>query len=153
MPLFVPASVTPQAEFDFTQSLAAQRLKILRLQFVFAGLVALFIFLISQDALVCGWLELILLLVFLRARRGLLTAPVVERLVVAKKSASATINGRHHPLSSYRLDYFSHWLALIQLTTVAGQRYHCCVFADLLGVEKYRHLLAVLKATSQDVES
>jgi hypothetical protein len=135
-----------QAEFNFKASRAAQRLKIQRLQNLFAGLMALFIYYLISDAIATGLLELTLLLVLLRARQALTLFTAVESLVVKNKSAVASINGRHHPLSAYGLDYFSSYLALVSLTTVAGETYRCFVFPDLFGAVKYRQLLALLKA-------
>lgn len=140
------ASVHLQAEFDFKESLVAQRLKIQRLQNLFAGLIALFIYYVVSDAIVTGLLELTLLLVFLRARQAITMFAAVECLVVKNKRAEALINGQYHSLSAYGLDYFSSYLALVSLTTVAGQTYRCCVFSDLFGAVKYRQLLALLKA-------
>ncbi len=135
-----------QAEFNFKASRAAQRLKIQRLQHLFAGLIALFIYSVVNDAIVTGLLELTLLLVLLRARQALTLFTAVECLVVKNKSAAASINGQHHPLSAYGLDYFSSYLALVSLTTVAGQTYRCFVSPGLFGAAKYRQLLALLKA-------
>jgi len=137
-----------RAEFDFKESLAAQRLKVQRLQSLFAVLLALFIYHLVGDLIYRGLLALILLLVFLRARHSVLMSTAVERLVVQNKRAAAVINGQQHPLSAYGLDYFSNWLALVRLTTVAGQTYHCYVSPDLLGLAKYRQLIALLKAQS-----
>ena len=134
-----------QAEFDFKDTFAAQGLKIRRLQRGVAGLTALLIFCVVADPVYMGLLEFILLLVFLRARQSM-AMPVVECLVVKNKSATALIAGEHHALSAYRLDYFSTWLALVRLTTVAGQTYRCFVFPELLGSVKYRQLIALLKA-------
>ena len=142
------ASVHLQAEFNFKESLAAQRLKVQRLQNLFAGLMALFIYYLVSDAIYTGLLELILLLVFLRARQAITMSAAVECLVVKNKSAAASINGRHHPLSAYGLEYFSSYLALVSLTTVAGQTYRCFVFPDSFGAVKYRQLLVLLKAAS-----
>ena len=135
-----------QAEFNFKESLAAQRLKVQRLQNLFAGLIAVLIYCVVGDTIYTGLLELILLLVFLRARQAITLSAAVESLVVQNKSAAASINGQQYPLSAYGLDYFSRYLALVSLTTVAGQTYRCFVFPDLLGAAKYRQLLALLKA-------
>ena len=140
------ASVHLQAEFNFKESLAAQRLKVQRVQNLFAGLMALFIYCLVSDAIVTGLLELILLLVFLRARQAIALSAAVESLVVQNKSATVSINGQQYPLSACGLDYFSSYMALVSLTTVAGQTYRCFVFPDLLGAAKYRQLLALLKA-------
>ena len=135
-----------QAEFNFKESLAAQRLKVQRVQNLFAGLMALFIYCLVSDAIYIGLLELILLLVFLRARQAITLSAAVESLVVQNKSATVSINGQQYPLSACGLDYFSSYMALVSLTTVAGQTYRCFVFPDLLGAAKYRQLLALLKA-------
>ena len=140
------ASVRLQAEFYFQECLAAQRLRVRRLQSLFAGLMALFIYCLVSDAIYTGLLELILLLVFLRAREAIRLSADVEFLVVQNQSAAVSINGQQYPLSAYGLDYFSRYLALVSLTTVAGQTYHCFVFPDLLDAVKYRQLLALLKA-------
>lgn len=107
---------------------------------------ALFIYCLVSDAIYTGLLELILLLVFLRAREAIRLSADVEFLVVQNQSAAVSINGQQYPLSAYGLDYFSRYLALVSLTTVAGQTYHCFVFPDLLDAVKYRQLLALLKA-------
>lgn len=135
-----------QAEFNFQECLAAQRLRVQRLQNLFTGLMALFIYCLVSDAIYTGLLELILLLVFLRAREAIRLSADVEFLVVQNQSAAVSINGQQYPLSAYGLDYFSRYLALVSLTTVAGQTYHCFVFPDLLDAVKYRQLLALLKA-------
>ena len=140
------ASVHLQAEFNFKESLTAQRLKVQRLQNLFAGLMALCIYCLVSDAIVTGLLELTLLLVFLRARQALTLSAAIESLVVQNKNATASINGQQHSLSAYGLDYFSSYLALVSLTTVAGQTYRCFVFPDVFGAVKYRQLLALLKA-------
>ena len=140
------ANVHLQAEFNFKESHVTQRLKVQRLQNLFAGLVALFIYCLISDAIYTALLELILLLVLLRAREAITPSAAVESLVVQNKSAAASINGQQHPLSAYGLDYFSRYLALVSLTTVAGQTYRCFVSPDLLGAVKYRQLLALLKA-------
>ena len=140
------ASVRLQAEFNFQECLAAQRLRVQRLQNLFTGLMALFIDCLVSDAIYTGLLELILLLVFLRAREAIRLSADVEFLVVQNQSAAVSINGQQYPLSAYGLDYFSRYLALVSLTTVAGQTYHCFVFPDLLDAVKYRQLLALLKA-------
>ena len=137
-----------QAEFNFQECLTAQRLRVQRLQNLFAGLMALFIYCLVSDAIYTGVLELILLLVFLRAREAIRLYPDIEFLVVQNNSAAVSINGQQHPLLAYGLDYFSRYLALVRLTTVEGQTYHCFVFPDLLGGVKYRQLLALLKAAS-----
>lgn len=135
-----------QAEFNFKESFAPQRLRVQRLQNLFAGLIALLIYCVVGDTIYTGLLELILLLVFLRARQAITLSAAVESLVVQDKSAAVSINGYQHPLSAYGLDYFSRYLTLVRLTTVAGQTYRCFVFPDLLGAVKYRQLLALLKA-------
>ena len=139
-------SVHLQAEFNFKESRAAQRLRVQRLQNLFAGLIALLIYCVVGDTIYTGLLELILLLVFLRTRQAITLSTAVESLVVQKKSAVASINCQQHPLSAYGLDYFSRYLALVSLTTVDGQTYRCFVFPDVLGAVKYRQLIALLKA-------
>jgi len=135
-----------QAEFNFKEYLAAQRLKVQCVQNLFVGLMALFIYCLVSDAIYIGLLELILLLVFLRARHSVKMFTAIECLVVKDKSAAALINGEHYSLSAYGLDYCCTWLALIRLTTVAGQTYRCFISPDLLGGVKYRQLIALLKA-------
>jgi len=139
-----------QAEFNFKESIPAQRQKIRRLQCFVAALLAVFVFCLAPDAIACYLLELILLLVFIRTRRNFAMTSSLESLVVKNKSAAAIIDGRHHALSAYGLDYFSSWLATIRLTTVAGESHRFFVFPDLMGAEKYRQLIALLKAKSTE---
>ncbi|MBL4782565.1 MAG: hypothetical protein JKX92_10005 [Porticoccaceae bacterium] len=133
------------AEFDFTERAFAQRQKIQRLQYLLIAPVAGFVFLLSEDVIYGGLLELVLLLVFCRARRGVAMADVVERLVISSKSGKAIINGRAHALSACGIAYSSTWLTLISLST-AAKSYRCWVSPGLLGSEKYRQLIALLKA-------
>ena len=135
-----------QAEFNFIKPSAAQRLRVRRLQGPLAVIIALLIYCLVNDAIYRGLLELLLLLVLLRARQSMISAASIESLVLQDKNARASINGRHYYLSTCRLDYFSRWLSVLRLTTVAGQTHRCCISPDLLGAAKYRQLLAALKA-------
>ena len=135
-----------QAEFDFTGLIPAQRQKIQRLQIIIAAFVALLIFFMVRDVVYCALLELILLLMFFRERHEIVIGAAVERLMVNAKSGAALINGSHYSLSMYRLDYFSASMALVRLKTMTGEAYFFWVFSDLLGMEKYRQLIALLKA-------
>ncbi len=138
------------AEFSFKTSIPVQRQKVLGLQSAFAALIAVFIFLLASNVIACCLLELMLTLVFIRTRRNVVMAAVLESLTLRNKSAAAIIDGKHYVLSAYGLDYFSSWLAAIRLTTVAGASYCFFVFPDLLGAEKYRQLIALLKAKSTE---
>ena len=135
-----------QAEFDFKAANPAGRLNIQRLQLIAAGLIAVLIACLAGDVLKAAFLELSLLLMFLRARRYSAMAPSLDYLVLKNKGGTASINGRQQVLAAYCLDYFSNWVALLRLTTVAGQTQRFFVFPKLLGVDKYRELLALLKA-------
>jgi hypothetical protein len=142
----VTASVHLQAEFNFKESVVAHGLRVQCLQNLFAGLIAVFIYCLVSDVIYIGLLELILLLVLLRERESIKLSSAVDSLVVQNKSVTASINGQKHPLSACELDYFSRYLALVSLTTVAGQTYRRVVFPDLFDTVKYRQLIALLKA-------
>jgi len=135
-----------QAEFDFRNSIAAQRQKAHQLQGLLAVLLAGFVFFLVDDAVFCVWLELILLLVYLRSKQRISMTTSIESLVVKSNSAAAKIDGVHYPLATCGLDYYSSRITLIKLTTIEGQVHRCFVFPDVLGADKYRELLALLKA-------
>ncbi len=139
-----------QAEFNFKASIPAQRQKIRRLQIFFVAVVAVFILFLASNVIACCLLELLLFLVSIRTRRNVAMRASIESLVVKNKSAAAIIDGSYHALSAYRLDYFSSWLATVRLTTVAGTGYCFLVFPNLLGAEKYRELITLLKAKSTE---
>ncbi|RLA40152.1 MAG: hypothetical protein DRQ64_05315 [Gammaproteobacteria bacterium] len=138
------------AEFNFKASIPTQRQKIQRLQNFVVAVVAVFILFLASNVIACCLLELLLLLVLIRTRRNFAMGASIESLVVRNKSASAIIDGSHHALSAYGLDYFSSWLAAVRLTTVAGARYCFFVSPNLLGAEKYRELITLLKAKSTE---
>jgi len=135
-----------QAEFDFRNSIVAQRQKAHQLQSLLAALLAGFVFFLVDDAIFCVWLELILLLVYLRSKQRISMATPIEHLVVKSNSAAAMIDCVYYPLASCELDYYSSRIALIKMTTIEGQVHRCFVFPDVLGADKYRELLALLKA-------
>jgi len=135
-----------QAEFNFKESIPAQRQKIRLLQNVVLGVVAFFILLLAGNFVVCTLLELLLLLVSIRIRRSLAMSASLESLTITSKNAAVIIDGSHYDLSTYALDYYSSWIATIRLTTEAGESYCFAVFPSLIGAEKYRQLLALLKA-------
>ncbi len=139
-------SVHLRAEFNFINPSAAQHLKVQRLQGPLAVIIALLIYCLVSDAIYRGLLELLLLLVLLRARQSMTSAASIESLVLQDKNARASINGQHYSLSACRLDYFSRWLSVLRLTTVAGQTYRCYISPDVLGAVNYRQLIAALKA-------
>lgn len=135
-----------QAEFNFKASIPAQRQKIRRLQNTVVVVVAVFILFLASNVIACCLLELLLFLVLIRTRCSFAMKASIENLTVRNKSAVTTIDGSHHILSAYGLDYFSSWLATVRLTTVAGASYCFLVFPDLLGADKYRQLITLLKA-------
>ena len=135
-----------QAEFDFRNSIVAQRQKVHQLQGLLAVLLAGFVFFLVDDAIFCIWLELIILLVYLRSKQRISMARPIEHLVVKSNSAGAMIDGVHCPLTSCELDYCGSRVALIKLTTIEGQVHRYFIFPDVLGTDKYRELLALLKA-------
>ncbi|PCJ37191.1 MAG: hypothetical protein COA75_05465 [Cellvibrionales bacterium] len=135
-----------QAEFDFRNSITRQRQKVHQLQGLLAALLAGFVFFLVDDAIFCVYLELILLLVYLRSKQRISMAAPVESLVVKSNSAAAMIDGVHCRLTSCELDYYATRIALIKLTTIEGQVHRCFVFPDVLGADKYRELLALLQA-------
>jgi len=137
-----------QAEFDFRNSITAQRQKVHQLQGLLAVLLAGFVFFLVDDAIFCVWLESILLLVYLRSKQRISMATPIDSLVVKGNSAAAMIDGVHCPLASCELDYYGSKITLIKLTTIGGQVHRCFVFPDVLGADKYRELLALLKAGS-----
>jgi len=137
-----------QAEFNFRKPSAAQRVKVRRLQSLLVAIIALLIYYLVSDVIYRCLLGLILLLVFLRARRNFTSVANVEALVLKGKNTRASINGQHHSLSVCQLDYFSRWLLVVRLTTVAGQTHRCCISSDVLGAAKYRQLITALKANA-----
>jgi len=137
--------VLPSLEFDFKQGAGAQQLKIQRLQGLFVVPIAGFVLLLSEDSVYCALLELTLLLVFLRARQGVASAAVVEGLVIKPKSTEALIHGRQCLLSACAIEYSCSWLTVFRMTT-AQQSYRSWISPSLLGDEKYRQLIALLKA-------
>ena len=148
LPSFVTLSVYLHAEFNFKESCVAQRLQVQYLQCVLAGLIALLIYCLVSDAMYTGLLELILLLVFLRAREATRLSAVVDFFVVNNTGVTASINGQQCALSAYGLDYFSRYLALVRLTTEAGRTYRCFITPVLFGPIKFRQLLAIMKAST-----
>ncbi|OUS17152.1 hypothetical protein A9Q88_04800 [Gammaproteobacteria bacterium 50_400_T64] len=135
-----------QAEFDFRNSLAPQRQKVHQLQGLLAVLLAGFVFFLVDDTVFCVWLELILVLVYLRSKQCISMALPIERLVVKSNSAAAMIDGAHCPLATCGLDYCSSRVVLIKLTTMEGQVHRCFIFPDILGADKFRELIALFKA-------
>lgn len=138
------------AEFNFKASIPAQRQKIRHLQNFVVAVVAVFIFCLASNVIACCLLELLLFLVLIRTRRNLAMRASIESLIVRNKSTAAIIDGSHHALSTYGLDYFSSWHAAVRLTTVAGASYCFFVFPNLMGAEKYRELITLLKAKSTE---
>lgn len=136
------------AEFNFKPCLATQRLKLERLQELFALAISVCVFYLLGDAVYASVLVSILLLLLLRARQRIGVSAVVEKLVLQNKSARAVISGHHHALATCGLNYCSSYLTLLRLTTMAGQTHHCFVTPGLLGVVKYRQLIALLHARS-----
>lgn len=138
------------AEFNFNASIPSQRQKIRHLQNFVVAVVAVFIFFLASNIIACCLLELLLFLVAIRTRRSFAMRASIDSLVVRNKSAAAIIDGSHHALSAYGLDYFSSWLATVRLTTVAGASYCFLVFPNLLGADEYRELMTLLKAKSSE---
>ncbi len=153
MASFAIVSVYQQAEFNFKESRATQRWQIQRLQYLFVVPIALLIYCLVSDVMYASLLELILLLVLFRARMALRLSAVVESFALTQGGATATINGQRQALLAYGLDYSNRYLALVSLTSAAGQTYRCLISPALLGPIKYRQFLALLKASAVKISA